>query len=54
MPHPSKAVVGVTPAIVGSVEASETIKWICNYGDILLGKLWVIDLKTLQTNIIEL
>lgn len=49
MPHPSKAVLGVTPGLVGIVEANETLKLILGYGDTLSGKLWHIDLKTLQT-----
>lgn len=54
MPAPSKGVVGVTPAIVGSVEANEVIKIICGFGDSLAGKLWTIDLRTMQTHIISL
>lgn len=47
-----KGVLGVTPAVVGSVEANEVIKVICDFGEILSGKLWTIDLRTMQTNII--
>lgn len=54
MPPPFKGVIGVTPAIVGSVEATETIKIICGFGDVLSGKLWTIDLRTLQTYIFSL
>lgn len=54
MPPPSKAVIGVTPAIVGSVEASEVLKLIAGYGEPLSGKLWTIDLRTLQSYIIDL
>lgn len=54
MPPPSKGVMGITPAIVGSVEAAETIKIICGFGEVLSGKLWTIDLKAMQTNIISL
>lgn len=54
MPPPGKAVVGVTPAIVGSVEASEVLKLIAGYGEPLSGKLWTIDLRTLQSYIIDL
>lgn len=54
MPPPDKAVVGVTPAIVGSVEASEVLKLIVGYGEPLSGKLWTIDLRTLQSYIIDL
>ena len=33
MPPPPKGVMGVTPAIVGSVEATEVLKIICDFGD---------------------
>ncbi|MEG0647630.1 MAG: HesA/MoeB/ThiF family protein [Bacteroides sp.] len=54
MPPPSKGVMGVTPAVVGSIEASEVLKIIGGFGDILSGKLWTIDLRTLQSNIFSL
>lgn len=54
MPHPGKQVIGVTPAIVGSVEAGEVLKLICDYGEPLIGKLWTIDLRTLQSYLIDL
>lgn len=56
-PAPSaaqRAVVGVTPAVVGSVEASEVLKLICGYGEPLYGRLWTIDLRTLSSFIVEL
>lgn len=49
MPHPGKAVIGVTPGITGCVEAAETIKLICGAGSLLDGKLWQIDLKTMES-----
>lgn len=49
MPPPPKGVMGVTPGVVGCTEANEIIKLICGYGDILQGKLWQIDLKTMAT-----
>lgn len=52
MPPPDPAVVGVTPAIVGSVEANEVLKLICGYGEVLAGKLWTIDLRSLQSYIL--
>lgn len=52
MPHPPKGVIGVTPGIVGCVEATEVLKIIGGYGEVLSGKLWVIDLKTMQTHIL--
>ncbi|AVM51848.1 adenylyltransferase/sulfurtransferase [Bacteroides zoogleoformans] len=49
-----KSVVGVTPAIVGSVEANEALKLICGYGEPLIGRLWTIDLRTMQSYILSL
>jgi len=54
MPPLFKGVMGVTPAVTGSVEASEVIKLICGYGELLDGKLWTIDLRTMESNIILL
>lgn len=54
MPAPDNSVIGVTPAIVGSVQANETLKLICNYGEPLAGKLWTTDLRTMQTYILSL
>ena len=54
MPPPPKGVVGVTPAVTGSVEACEVLKIICGFGEVLAGKLWTIDLRTLQSNIFSL
>lgn len=54
MPPLSKGVMGVTPAVTGSVEASEVIKLICGYDELLDGKLWTIDLRTMESNIILL
>lgn len=50
MPPPSKGVMGITPAVIGSIEATEVLKVIGGFGDVLAGKLWTIDLRTLQTN----
>lgn len=52
--HPGKQVVGVTPAVVGSIEASQVLELICGYGQPLIDRLWTIDLRTLQTFIIDL
>lgn len=54
MPPPNKSVLGTTPAIVGSVEANEVIKLICGYGEPLTGKLWTIDLRTMQSHIFSI
>lgn len=50
MPPPPKGVMGITPAVVGSIEATEVLKVIGGFGDVLAGELWTIDLLTLQSN----
>lgn len=52
-PSPEQPVSGVTPAIVGSVEANEVLKLICGYGEPLAGKLWTIDLRTMQSYLLS-
>ena len=54
MPHPSKAVLCVTPGVVGCVETSETIKVILGSPYVLSGKLWHIDLRSLESYVISL
>ena len=54
MPAPPKGVMGVTPGVVGCVEACEALKIITGFGEPLIGKLWTIDLRTMQSNIILL
>ena len=54
MPHPSKDVLGVTPGVVGCVEASETMKVILGSPYVLSGKLWHIDLRSLESYVISL
>ncbi len=53
LPPLPKGVMGVTPGIVGCAEANEVIKLICNYGEVLSGKLWHIDLKTMESQVIQ-
>lgn len=59
LPSPSdiqtgKEVVGVTPAVVGSVAASQVLQLICGYGEPLIDRLWSIDLRTLQSFTIDI
>lgn len=54
MPHPGKAVAGVTPAVVGSVQASQVTQLICGYGEPLIDRLWTVDLRTMQSFIIDI
>lgn len=53
MPPTDKSVIGVTPALVGLVEANEVLKLICGYGEPLAGKLWTIDLRTMQSYLLS-
>lgn len=53
MPIPPKGVFGVLPGMVGCAEATEVIKLITGCGESLSGKLWTIDLKTMQSYTIE-
>ena len=54
MPHPGKQVTGVTPGIVGTVEALQVLQLICGFGTPLIDRLWTIDLNTLQTFTVEI
>ena len=54
IPAPPKGVLGVTPGIVGCAEASEVLKIITGFGEPLAGKLWTLDLKSMQSHIISL
>jgi adenylyltransferase/sulfurtransferase len=47
-------VLGVLPGTIGTLQANEVIKLITGNGDVLIGKLWVIDLRTLETDTITL
>ena len=54
MPPPFKGIVGMTPAVVGGVQAHEVLKLACGYGEVLDGRLWTIDLRTLQSYVIDI
>lgn len=51
-PRTTSGVLGTVPGVIGTLEASEAIKWIVGFGEPLDGRLFTIDLKTLQTEII--
>ena len=51
---PSKAVMGVTPGVLGSLQANEALKMIGGYGDVLYNKLLAVNLLTNQFNLIDL
>lgn len=46
-------VLGVLPGIIGSLQASETLKIITGIGDVLSGKLFLFDALTLATQILS-
>lgn len=54
MPHPGKQVIGPAPAVVGSVLATQALLLACGHPSPLAGKLWTIDLRTMQTFTIDL
>lgn len=51
-PRTTSGVLGTVPGVIGTLEASEAIKWIVGFGEPLDGRLFTLDLKTLQTEII--
>lgn len=54
MPHPGKQVVGMAPAVVGSVLAAQAVLLLCGHESPLAGRLWTIDLRTMQTCLLEI
>ena len=54
MPHPGKAVLGITPAVTGSIEAAQALMISAGLKPSLAGKLWSIDLESMESYKIEL
>lgn len=50
----SNGVMGTTPGIVGTVQASQAIQIICGFGSPLTDKLWIADFRTMETFIITI
>lgn len=48
-----QGVVGTVPAVVGALEASEALKILTRFGEMLDGRLFTIDLKTMQTELTD-
>ena len=44
-----KSIVGMTAGVVGCMMAHEAMKLVCGYGPTLAGRLWTIDLRTMQS-----
>ena len=53
MPHPGKHVVGMTPAVVGSVLATQVVQYVCGRNPSLAGRLWTINLLTMESAAFE-
>lgn len=53
MPHPGKQVVGMTPAVVGSVLATQVVQYVCGHNPSLTGRLWTINLLTMESAAFE-
>lgn len=53
-PKSAGGVIGPVPGVIGSIQAAEAIKLICGFGETLIGKILLMDLKNLQFNIIDL
>lgn len=51
--HAVQGVVGTVPAVVGALEASEALKLLAGFGDVLDGRLFTIDLKTMHTELMD-
>lgn len=48
-----QGVVGTVPAVVGALEASEALKILVGFGEVLDGRLFTIDLKTMHTELMD-
>lgn len=46
-------VVGTLPGVIGMVQANEVVKLIVGFGEVLKGKLWVLDTLTMSQRIIK-
>ncbi len=53
IPAASAGVLGTVPGVAGAIQANEAIKFLCGFGETLDGRLYTLDLKTLETNIFE-
>ncbi len=53
-PRSSGGVLGPVPGIIGAVQAAETVKWLVGFGTTLEGRLFTIDVATMQCRTFEL
>ncbi|MEM4848126.1 MAG: adenylyltransferase, partial [Ignisphaera sp.] len=54
LPRRKIPVVGITPGVLGIIEAAEVIKYILNLGALLIGKLLIVDLQFNEFRIVEI
>lgn len=50
---PNRRIVGMVTAVVGAVQAHEVVKLVCGYGDSLAGRLWTVNLATMQSFVLD-
>ena len=50
----SKGVVGMTPGIVGSVQAMQVLQLVCSFGSPLVDRLWVADFLKMDSSTFDL
>lgn len=54
LPHSVRGVLGAVPGVIGAIQANEVVKLIAGCEDILDGRLFTIDLMSMETNIFNL
>ncbi len=46
-------VLGVLPGLMGTVQATEVLKWILGVGEPLVGRLWTLDARTMDVQVLR-
>lgn len=54
IPPKTTGVIGTLPGIVGTIQANEVIKLITGLGESLIGKIFSIDIRSMDTNLITI
>ena len=53
MPQPGKEILGTVPGVVGNIMAQQAMQLVAGFGELLTGRLWTINLGTLETYCLE-
>lgn len=53
LPRLTAGVLGAVPGVIGAIQANEAVKLLTGIGELLEGRLFTIDLLTLESNIID-